>query len=505
MAVHYAWAQEQGAAKEAVTDSWFTLNQDIKDKLDTYHFLPTNLSQWSYGDFGSITFIGESARGDFKTVDDFTETDLFSFKSESVQSFMESGWRFYGDFTFSISSDRDAEWNQFYKKQDTGSPLRFITRRKGDWNSKHYGLNGAMTKMLGDRLSLGAKIIYSGDMYSRLSDTRNEQYNLSLDIIGSVGYLIRQDKSVSLGLAYKYRKMQPSFSNDFKATGEEYNIYSIFGMGNFNDAMISDKVWVTDKNPEFILSYIGGSRNVFSLDYSFYPGRELWRNVVTSLNSTTPEERYRYDYYDNRINASYLFKKPGYELTGRIKLRYTSGTAYENRETFQRTFISDQLITEFSFALLRPSGSFLYKTDLLVNLESIDKKDLIYAQKIQYTNIGAGIKSGHRLNINQKNRLILDISSYYKINLDYVHDVASAGSMPYTLNIAYNEVAYYSSDYLQLGTGIRWQRVLRKVFPELALEYSYREPVKVRYTNDYSIVNLNSNKNYLKATINLYF
>ena len=130
---------------------------------------------------------------------------------------------------------------------------------------------------------------------------------------------------------------------------------------------------------------------------------------------------------------------------------------------------------------------------------------MLYAQQIKYANLQATIKTGYLININSKNDLAIDIEGVYKHSLSYNHDVVLAGSSNYTLNLAYNEVAYYSASFYKLGADLKWLGKIKNSAAELIFSYRYLKPVDVQFTNQYSVINIDNYRHYLNASLNLYF
>lgn len=232
----------------------------LLDQLDIYKFIPSNLWLWENGDYSNISMGVSKDRGDFKAVNEFDQNQGLSFKSESVQSFHDSGWRFYGDFTLNISNHNNALWNLGYYKSEVGSPFTLITQRNGDFNVKHYGLNGILNKKLGKKLSLATGIKYRGDIYSRMNDTRNEFYTLTAEFTGAFTYALSKHRNLSLGISYYFMKGQPSFSNEFKTDGPEYNLYFNEGLGDFSKFDLSASMYLKNRSPKYYLGYLSGQK-----------------------------------------------------------------------------------------------------------------------------------------------------------------------------------------------------------------------------------------------------
>ncbi len=303
--------------KNAVDRSFF-----LEQQLNLYSILPSSLWLWEYEDYSVISFNGNYDKGSFKTVDEFEQNAQFSFKTSSIQTFKESGWRFFGEFRMDLSNHKNTDWNVFFQKSENGSPFRIVTARNGDFNAKHYGLTGMMSKKFNDKLTLGITIKYDGDLYLRIRDIRNEQYNLTTEYILSADYKLSDYKNIAFGLSYIHKKSQPSFSAQFLATSSEYDMDILSGLGDYKSIQMSDQIYILNNNPKAYLNYFSGKKNKFTLSYSFFLGKELWKTRITSLNSSNAEEMYKYEYMEQEFIASYLIKKESYNLLNKINARY---------------------------------------------------------------------------------------------------------------------------------------------------------------------------------------
>lgn len=503
--------QALNAQPEAKENNFLLDNDELRTdilskRLAIYKAIPTNLWQWDYGNISTISFNDYYSWGEFKTVDDFSKDYGYSFESESIQKMTEKGWAFYGKFAFSNSNHKEAIYNMFYTKSEVGSPFRMVSERLGNFKVKHYGIAGGLSKKLNDKLAVGASINYAGDLYFRTRDTRNEQYNLTIDLIGSLSYKLDNYRTLALGVAYYYHKATNTYSNDFKTSGSEYYLYSLNGLGDFNKAEISDQVIITDKNPKFLISYFSGQKNKLNLLLSFYPGNNQWNNKITSENSLTPEKFYKYEYLDNNFTGTYLISENNYDIFNNVSANFITGNGYEFRGgAYQKTYLYEGLNAAYSTDLYRKRKSLFYKSMLGINFETIRKKDMTYAHEMKYTNVLVSAKTGYLVNVNSNNKLAIDAGANYKLNLSYLHEVVAAGSKPYTTNMAYNEMAYNTADVIETNFETTWFGKIGKLKAEYRLQYSYINPLKIRIKNNYSQLETDNNKNNISARISLYF
>ena len=499
-------------AQEQENSGGFLLENDkirsdiFNNRLAIYKAIPTNLWQWDYGNISTISFKGNYETGDFKTVDTFDDDYGLDISTESIQRMDEKGWAFYGKFDFKNSVHKSAKFNMSYAKSEVGSPFRIVTERMGDFRVKHYGLIGGLSKKINDKWSLGALIDYAGDLHLRTRDTRNEQYNLTIDATLAASYHFNTSRSLSFGVAYYYKKTSNQYSNDFKINGSEYYLYNLNGLGDFDKIEQEDDVVITDQNPKFLLSYFAGNKNKLSLHLSFYPGNDKWNNRIKKLNSEVPEQLYKYEYLNNNFTGTYLVAKNNYELFNHISANFILGNGYEFRgSAYQQTYLYEGITASYSADLCRKDKNMFYKNKLGIDLNNIRKKDMTYAHEMKFTNLTASLKTGYYHPINLRNQLTIDVSASYKMNLDYLHQVVAAGLKPYTSNLAYNEMAYNTADVLELGTEATWFGSIGNIKAEYKIQYNYITPLDIKIVNNYSLLDTNANKNNISASISLFF
>lgn len=477
----------------------------LDKQLDIYRNLPSNLQLWENGDFSVTSFNGSYDKGDFKMVDEYNTNKLISFHTESVQTIEKNGWRFYGAFKLELGNYETSKWNMFFKKSDIGSPFRLITERNGDWNSKHYGLDGTVSKKINEKLFLGLGVQYHGDLYLRIRDVRNEQYNLFSELIFSASYQLSENKHVGFGLSYVNQKSEPSFNAEYKVTGTEFDIHVLNGLADFIDVGISDKMYILNQSPKLYLSYFSGNKNKLSISYTFYPGKELWKNRITSLTSTTPEKIYKYEYLDNTVVASYLINKPASKILNKLNARFISGNAYQNRSGFQKTYINTQLNVELTSDILREDQQLFHHSTFGLLFKTSSKKDMIYAPEMDISNLTLNTGTSFYIPVNSKSKLNLKLKAGYRYNLTDNYITSSAKQKLYTLNIAYNELAVKTADIIKMGADLTLHKKMNSISAEFKLGYNYVTPTNIKLHNQNSILEKTDNRNYWCTSINLFF
>jgi hypothetical protein len=498
-------AQESTSSGESLRTNAAERDFYIDKQLDLYKLLPSTLSLWTNGDWSSIAFNGTYENGDFKTVDDFKTDQKVAFKTESVQTLAEKKIKFYGNFTYHTAKHEEADWNLFYQKSEVGSPFRMVTDRMGDWRTKHYGVNGIITKQVSNRLHIGLSAKYAGDLYFRVVDTRNEQFNLTLDFQASASYKIQNHQYLSMGISYHRKKSEPQYSNKFKVNGSEYYPYTSTGLGDFEDQEGLDELLITDQNPSFLLAYHAGNKNKFSASYSFYPGKEEWKYYITSVDSPISENLYKYEYQKHDFTLSHLVNSDQFQLLSLVRSELITGQGYKFRTTYQDSYIYDGIKLNASLDLLRKKKRLFEHSALELGMENISKKDMVYAQLMEYMNLTIMAKTNFNFAINQTNKLQCTLNGGYRYNLSHTHDVASAASKPYTLNIAYNEMAYHTANYYKAGIGLSWFRQYKKVDTQWTFNYQYTAPTDIKIENNYSLLEKSTKRDYIGINFTLIF
>lgn len=476
----------------------------IAKVLPEYTTLPSLLPQWEEQDWSLIQADGGYSEGDFKMVDDFEKKQNLEFNTQSVISFPESGIRFYGSFGYHTSRDYDADWNLFYKKSEIGSPFRVVTDRMGEWKTKHYGLQGYMSKSFGDRWSLGLGCDYYGDLYFRMVDTRNEQFNLDMTVKAAASYQFKEKHFFSLGVDYLYKKRKPLFSEDFTTASTEYDRFLNLGLGDYQSINNIDKYRVVDFNPQFSLAYNASGKHTISSLYSFYSGRESWNVYITSINNTNPEEQYYYQYIQQQFSLSDRIDTDGGLLRAAFDAEFIMGDAYENLTPLQKTYIYDGLKSNLSFDYLRSSILF-DENNLSFSFYNKSMKDMKYAQEMSYTNLKVTAHTGTQFTLGSRSTMQWQIGGAYKYNLAYHHNPYAAANKDFTTTVGYNEMAYESADYFKAFSRLSWfYRIQESVF-ELVLNYSYTAPTDIKIHNQYSFLDEESQWQDFSMTLNYLF
>jgi hypothetical protein len=320
-----------------------------------------------------------------------------------------------------------------------------------------------------------------------------------------MSYSLGDDRFISLGVAYQRKKSQPEFSNSFKATDEEYYLYPIVGLGNFDTNLLTNKLIISDQNPSFTLAYHSGEKNKFSANYTFYPGKENWKNPITSLKDDNSDKLYKYDYQKHNLVCSYLINTPKYHLLSKANVELISGKGFTYNYGYQDAYIYDGLNFNSSLDLLRNNKNLFDQTGIELGFENISKKDLTLGPLMEYTNLTMNLQTGCHFALNTNNKIKFSIKGGYKYNLSYTHDLASAASKHYSINIAHNEMAYHTADYYNMGGELSWFRQLKNMGTEWALDFNRLSPTNIKISNQYSILEKSTNRTYIGINFNLIF
>lgn len=200
-----------------------------------------------------------------------------------------------------------------------------------------------------------------------------------------------------------------------------------------------------------------------------------------------------------------MVKESSFELFNIVEASYISGSGYKNRGVFQKTYNYEGLCLVGSSELLQPKANLFYLSKVSIGFETLSKMDMVYAQKIELTNANAKLRTGYAININKNNKIVADVEVLYKHNLSYGHSIASARTKPYTLNLAYNEIAYNSANYLKIGGDLGFLVQKDKSGVELRLSYRYLTPTSVQFSNEYSVIAMNNYRHFFQTSLNIIF
>lgn len=497
-------AQNEESFQKDIITSHLERGFFIEKQMDLYTFLPTSLSFWNHSDWSSISFNGNQTTGQFKTKDQFKTIKGFSFKTESIQSFNKQGLKFYGNFTYKTSKHEEADLNLFFEKSKIGSPFRVIAKPKSFFNCKQYGLEGIMTKNLGNKLQIGAHIKYTGDMYFRIRDPRNEQYKLSVSIKSSLNYQISETQNISAGIGYIKKKSEPAFRNEYHSTTDEYTINLTTDFEKIAEVFTSSEFVITDMNPSFLLGYNVINKNSFSVNYSYYSGSELWEKKIGSLGSATDRKQFEYKYNKHNALASYLINNANYHLLNKLDIEFISGQSYSTSINYGST-IYDGLKLNGTIDLLRNNRKLFDQTGIELGFENVSKKDLKNGHLMEYSNLNINFKTGFNTSFSKLNTVRIEAEGGYKINLSYVHNTASVPDAFYTKDIAHNEMAFHTADYYTLGGKLTWFHQFKKSATEVVLNFQQLTPTDIKIQNQYSILEKSTNRTHIGLSFNLIF
>lgn len=153
----------------------------------------------------------------------------------------------------------------------------------------------------------------------------------------------------------------------------------------------------------------------------------------------------------------------------------------------------------------RPNSSLFYLSEVKADFEYVNKKDMIYGQRINYGNLLLSAKTGYKLSLRKNGSISIDGIFGYKHNVTFTHELGAATGKYYTKNLAYNEVAYHSSNYIEFGGRASWNKTFKKFNTEFFFKIKHQQPTKIKLSNSYSVLLDNDNRNYFNTGINIYF
>ena len=180
--------------------------------IDVFSKTPSLLTEWKHDDWAYIGAGYDLTKGDFRNPQAYNSLSQLNILTESILKPETGNWIFHGKFLYSNGTAKDVHSNLSYHIGRNGSPYYILQKQPGDWNLQNYEFIATATNQITERLSLGFKVLYNGELSLRTIDTRNNQTSLVADLITSGSYKLSENNTLSLGLDYKRVKVQPKLS-----------------------------------------------------------------------------------------------------------------------------------------------------------------------------------------------------------------------------------------------------------------------------------------------------
>lgn len=445
--------------------------------------IPSVLSEWQYANWSYLGLKYDFQEGNFRNLQKYSKLQLLNVSTESILKLPKTKWTLHGKFSYSNGQADSVGSNLSYHIGRYGSPNYLLQLKRGNWSLQNYHFEAAGSNQINDRLSLGFKIEYTGDLAFRTNDTRNSQTALNTHLVGSLNYKITESQTISLGGEHIRVKSEPNLSDKFQHFSSDlrYNRYLNGGLGSYFKG-VNYRVQQVGQSGGAVLQWLSQGRySSYTAIYKFNMGDDYIDNRnITDINRENKFLRYGFkQHYGrvstlNRISNSFLTTKVDFSyLDGKGKILNEADNAYA--ENYYASIIESDL----KMTLYRPL-SFFRRVNLLVNYINESRYDANYAYSFDYSNL-FGELNGEFLYNFSKFRAGLMIGAAYGKNLTYAHDPGQASSNIYVSWVADPLMSYLAADYIEIPAYIRFDIPAKSSHWEILLTGKHQYPIKINY------------------------
>ena len=456
-----AWSQ-QPAIESLVRQN----NQAVYNSV--YAFQPAITTLWEYDSYAYLMAGYTMSSGDYIQPQEISNLRLLQIASESIWSSPEKGWVLYGKVNYENGTSDGGIWNLAYELPANGSPFYYMVGQSGAWKVQRYHFDVSVAKRLSDRFSLGASILYHGNLYYRTVDSRNTSTNLDLRINPSLAWHLSGKSTLAVSAIYDRHKNESEISNKYQhdTDAKQYILYMNQGLGT----------WEMEPNMfNQIERLYGGSLSwsrrtkSLSLDliYRFRTGRESWEHKSYNTDATDGNDPAQYDLTlheavarleNYRDSGRWLFLLGGGMTSGEGRVYKLSAATSLDNYTYSR------FETSLRGSWL-PVRGLLGRVDAGVVFRSTQQDDSSYGHSIYYADLEADLGVDLALIHKPSWSGYCRVGGRYRMNLSADHTPKAASDNFYTLQIAQPVLAYLTSDAaaaeLQLGSDFRMGRKSR--------------------------------------------
>lgn len=386
------------------------------------------------------------SNGDLQHLQNYKKQNGFAFHTESLSPLSKTGWTLFGALSYLNVRKDDVDANLSYGAQLNGSPIYLFQEVRGFWNHQNYKFRVDAANQITDRLSLGAHLKYSTNLYYRKIDTRNETVLLQVPLRFSASYELNPKNIFSVTLGLEYRKSDLEINNRFMTnnSGAEYIVYLNTGLGSFISGFGNSASFETKGNiPEFQLHWLHKFTNAdISVLSQTKFGNEEWLDqsiTRTDLNNTLAE--YNFTKQKLTVHYSHYFSKS--TLAVNLKANYLDGESQffnEVASQFQNNFYvtSYQVSSEVKLITL---DAFINQFGLGVVYENRERLDVNFGYQFDNSYIHPSVTFGFNKTVSQSSSL------FSKMVLNYYYPLA-INHNPFAANNVYvdligNPVANY--------------------------------------------------------------
>ncbi len=372
--------------------------------------------------------------------------------TESIYQMTEKGWSFYGEFEYRNFEADCGVWNLEYNLPTNGSPFYFMVQKDGWWKSQTYDFTVAVAKQLNDKLSIGSGVLYSGDMFYRMSDKRNNNTNLEIKVTPSVNYKIVDNHYIGAGVLFDRKKNEQYLYNKYThgTDGAYYITYINQGLGTWykdTDGLQLNEIEILYGGS---VSWSYRNQNSYAdVIYTLKTGKESWKYNYYSENSSDGSALFYYTLTSHEIAARYQHDTSYGRWVALLTGEMISGLGYVYNSTsliYKQNYSTTLMNADLSAQLL-PRSKVINRVEVSADLSSNDQLDSNYGQTVAYSNL---LTSGE-IDFGVLNRndieMSIGVKALYNMNLSATHNSMAAASNMYTTSVIIPALAYLSTSY----------------------------------------------------------
>ncbi len=491
------WSQQQPVIESLSRQS----HQTVYDAV--YTLQPAISTLWEYDGYAYLKGGYTLSMGDYIQPQGISNLRKLHIASESVWQHPEKGWFLYGKVNYENGTSDGGIWNLAYELPTNGSPFYYMVGKSGSWKVQRYHFDVSVAKRLGKRFSLGASLLYHGNLYYRTVDSRNTSTNLDIRVTPSVAWHVSSKHTLALSATYERHRNESEISNKYQhdTDAKQYILYMNQGLGS----------WESEPNMfNKIERLYGGALSwswrstATSLDviYRLRSGREAWKHKSYNNDASDGSDPAQYDLThqelvarleNRRRTGRWLFLLQGSLLSGEGRVYKLTARSYLDNYTY-RGF--NTALRGFWY----PKRGLLQSLDAEVRLETTQQDDISYGHSIYRADLVAGLGVDLSLVRRESWSGYCRVGGRYKSNLSADHTPKAAADNLYTLQIARPVLAYLTSDAAQVEAELGAEfRMGRKNRGEVLLTGAlwkpvsyglYREEARYALTDNYGSVML---------------
>lgn len=460
-------------------DYYFLYTQYVNVFSET----PSLLTGWSYDNWSFIGADYEMGKGNFRNPQKFNRLTQINVRTESVYKPAKGKWIFHGKFRYSNGMADSVNANLSYNIENEGSPYYLFQLKPGDWNLQNYEFNVTAANKVTDRISLGFKIMYDGDLAFRISDSRNEQTSLITKAVFSADYKIGDNDVVSLGIDYGRVRTEPNVTNKYhhEATDLTYNRYLNTGLGSYIKS-VDFKTTINKQSTGIITQWFHQAENAsYTAIYEFFSGEESYLNKkLTNINDQNIILRYKH--ISNKARLSTLHEVNSKFLSTCLNFNFTKGDGLqwsESSMSYLNNYNIEMMDADFKATLYNPF-SYLRRINISANFSDVHKLDKNYGYQFNYTNLAAGLNAELMFRFKYF-RTGFMLGALYGKNLDNLNFPNAAASNLYVDWIANPLMSYLSCDFLEIPAYVRFDIPFKNNLVEFMVNAKQQFPLNLNF------------------------